>query len=156
MRPNRVEMAVKMMPTCIPLTARICDAPALEKSFFIFLFSSDLLARHSARHKDDDVLSSFSEIISLVFSLMFLAFSSSMLSWFLMGFGSETEKYPREIQVKKITNPFIYERWGDKYKQINAIISAINIHKTPKLTSNPIDANPIPATRNIKSRKKGN
>ena len=80
MRPNRVEIAVKMMPTCIPLTARICEAPALEKSFFIFLFSSDLLARHSARHKDDDVLSSFSEIISLVFSLMFLAFSSSMLS----------------------------------------------------------------------------
>ena len=44
-------MAVKIMPTCIPLTAKICDAPAREKSFFTVDVRSDLSAMQSALHR---------------------------------------------------------------------------------------------------------
>ena len=37
-----------MMPTCIPLTAKICDAPAREKSFLTVDVRSDLSAVQSA------------------------------------------------------------------------------------------------------------
>ncbi len=43
-------MAVKIMPTCIPLTARICDAPARENSFFVLDSKPDLSAMQSALH----------------------------------------------------------------------------------------------------------
>ena len=57
-----------MMPTCMPLTAKICDAPALEKSCFILEFRLDLSAIQSALQSAEVLVFKYFERVLPMFS----------------------------------------------------------------------------------------
>ena len=64
---------MKMMPTCMPLTAKICDAPALEKSFFTVDFRLDLSAMQSALQSEEVLVFKYLERVVPMASFAFSA-----------------------------------------------------------------------------------
>ena len=66
-------MAVKIMPTCMPLTAKICEAPAREKSFLTLADNSVLSAIQSALQRAED--SVFKKVVK-EFPIFSFAFSA--------------------------------------------------------------------------------
>jgi hypothetical protein len=95
------------MPTCIPLTAKICDAPAREKSFFVLRLSFDLFAMQSAVHRAEDWVFRWFVNISAVLLLIFSAYVLTTLSLFFRGFSIVAQKYPKEVMDRNIITPFI-------------------------------------------------
>ena len=85
-------MAVKMMPTCMPLTAKICDAPALEKSFFTVEFSPDLSAMHRALQSAEVLVFKYFESVVPMLSFTCCAYVCMVLSPFLRGLSILHEK----------------------------------------------------------------
>ena len=134
-KPSSVDIAVKIMPTCMPLTAKICDAPAREKSFFILLLRWDLSAKQSALQSAEELLSSLLSSNWVVYSLNVVAFCASVLSCSKTGLGTTAEKYPKVKQEKKIIMPFKCDNCGDKNVPISAKISVSIRYKKPRLTS---------------------
>ena len=65
------------------------------------------------------------------------------------------EKYPRAIVKNSIEKPFIYDLFGGRYVHINAILNVTTMSIRPRLTSGNTNANEIPNTKKINSRKKG-
>ena len=98
---------MKMMPTCIPLTAKICDAPALEKSFFTLGFSPDLSAMQSALHSAEVLVFKYFESVLPMVSFAFSAYVCMRLSLSLSGLSILQEKYPNAIVANRITKPLI-------------------------------------------------
>jgi hypothetical protein len=85
-------MAVKMMPTCIPLTAKICDAPALEKSFFTVDFRPDLSAMHRALQSAEVLVFKCFESVLPMVSFACRAYVCIALSLSLSGLSILQEK----------------------------------------------------------------
>ena len=83
---------MKIMPTCIPLTARICDAPARENSFFIVDVNSDLSAMQRALHMAEVSALKCVENISDIEVLVLLARFSIIFRFCFEGFSMQTEK----------------------------------------------------------------
>ena len=83
---------MKMMLTCIPLTAKICDAPALEKSFFIVEFSSDLSAMQSALQSAEVLVFKYFESVVPMVSFTCCAYVCMALSLSLSGLSILHEK----------------------------------------------------------------
>lgn len=81
-----------MMPTCMPLTAKICDAPALEKSFFTVEFSPDLSAMQSALQSAEVLVFKYFESVSPMVSFACRAYLCIALSLSLSGLSILQEK----------------------------------------------------------------
>ena len=83
---------MKMMPTCIPLTAKICDAPALEKSFFTVEFSPDLSAMQRALQSAEVLVFKYFERVLPMVSFAFSAYVCMAFSPSLSGLSILQEK----------------------------------------------------------------
>ena len=154
-RLNRVEIAVKIMPTCMPLTAKIWEAPAREKSFFTLADNSVLSAMQSALQRAEEsvfkkVVKEF-PIFSLTFFASVLIVSSSLRE---KGFIVQ-EKYPKAMVANRMAMPLKYDFSGGKNVHNNATLKATTMSMSPRLTSVLTNANAIPNTKKISSRKKG-
>ena len=80
------------MLTCIPLTARICDAPARENSFFVLDSKSDLSAMQKALQSAELSVSKCVVNILAKSELVFWASFSITLESCFVGFSILTEK----------------------------------------------------------------
>jgi hypothetical protein len=76
----------------MPLTAKICDAPALEKSFFTLEFRSDLLAMHRALQSAEVLVFKYFESVLPMVSFAFSAYVCMALSLSLSGLSILQEK----------------------------------------------------------------
>jgi hypothetical protein len=76
----------------MPLTAKMCDAPALEKSFFTLEFSSDLSAMQRALQSAEVFVFKYFESVLPIASFTCCAYVCMVLSPFLRGLSILQEK----------------------------------------------------------------